>query len=458
MALFHFRIKSDKKPDGSKISAVNHVDYIRREGVFSDVDRTSSFDYFSGNFISSAEIKDACGGLDSFLYRTDDFGCIKNSPDGIEVSENSSPITISIALLLADKVMNHQPLIISGSDDFKKSVINAAISDDLPISFADPLIQNFFLHHKELLLNERHSFISNGGTLVTNRLYPKQCSSPLNSKSIETVAKIGLRLPTLSQLPLVHSESQRTDLLLSSDESCKLEQLSKDLYHHVRWNFSIERKKLAERTADKILENIYENLTHLSAKSHVEYINRENSFAKRGGCIFQSHHLPKWAKDDPKKFFRAADKYEGCGNRRYVEIEFALPNELHTVEQYKQIIDAFIAKHLKDHYFTFAIHEKIGALSNGLRHPHVHIMFSERLIDDVEKIRERSPKIFSSIPPERKKTTHNLLSMKSLIAVRLNPVNGVTILLLLNFAPTLRKSRMTYWLKMGLQFALTTDL
>ena len=56
MALFHFRIKSDKKPDGSKISAVMHVNYIRREGTFSDFDPSTSIDQFSGNFISSAEI------------------------------------------------------------------------------------------------------------------------------------------------------------------------------------------------------------------------------------------------------------------------------------------------------------------------------------------------------------------------------------------------------------------
>ena len=402
MALFHFRIKSDKKPDGSKISAVKHIDYIRREGAFSNVDRTSSIDHFCGNFISSSEIIDACNGIDTLLYRTDDFGSIRNSPNGIELSDNSSPTTISIALLLAHKSMNHQPLIISGSDDFKKSVINAAISDDLPVSFADSDIQNLFIHHKEIIENERYYFISNGGTFVTKRHNTKQCSSPLNSKSIQAVAQIELRLPTLSQLPLVHSESQRTDLLLPSDESRKLEQLAKDLYHNVRWHFSLERKKLAERTADKILDSINENLTQLSAKSHVEYINRENAFAKRGGCIFHAHHLPKWANDDPKKFFRAADKYEGCGNRRYVEIEFALPNELTTVEQYRQIIDPFIDKHLNDHYYTYAIHEKIGALSNGQRHPHVHIMFSERLIDDVEKIKERSPKNFFKYPARKK--------------------------------------------------------
>ena len=103
------------------------------------------------------------------------------------------------------------------------------------------------------------------------------------------------------------------------------------------------------------------------------------------------------------KFFQAADKYEGVGHRRYVEIEFALPNELKTVEQYRQIIDAFIAKHLSDHYYAYAIHNKIGVMSDGQHHPHVHIMFSERLIDDVEKEKERAACNFFKYPARRKK-------------------------------------------------------
>ncbi|MBR6012825.1 MAG: MobA/MobL family protein, partial [Selenomonadaceae bacterium] len=171
---------------------------------------------------------------------------------------------------------------------------------------------------------------------------------------------------------------------------------------NVRFDFSDERKNLAKWTADTILQRIDESQNYVSAHSHVEYINRENAFAHRGGCIFHSHKLPKWAKDDPKNFFKAADRYEGVGNRRYVEIEFALPNELKTVEQFRQIIEPFIEKHLKDHYYAYAIHDKFGELSNQ-RHPHVHIMFSERLIDDVEKIKERSACNFFKYPARKKK-------------------------------------------------------
>ena len=127
----------------------------------------------------------------------------------------------------------------------------------------------------------------------------------------------------------------------------------------------------------------------------------KKKFANRGDCIFTSHHLPTRANDEPKKFFKAADKYEGKNNRRYVEIEFSLPNELTSVEDYKKIIDKFINLHLKDHYYTYAIHDKLGVFSD-IRHPHCHIMFSERLIDDVEKIKERSPENFFKYAARKK--------------------------------------------------------
>ena len=307
MAMFFFRLKSDKKPDGTKVSAVQHVDYIRREGNFAEVEQWEEKNKFVDNFISSAEVKDACGGQNFLLYKTDDFGSIRNSENGIEVTGNFSPTTLAIALTLADKTMNHQPLIISGSPYLKKSVINAALLADLNISFADKFMQYEFTHQKETLENDRKKFVANGGTLVTKRPIPKPAFAPTHAKTIETVAKKGLRLPTLSQINLVHSESEGTDLFLQDDESRQLEQLTKNIYHNVRWNFSSERKKLAEQTAEKIWEHINEHLQQVSAKSHVEYINREKAFANHDGCIFHSHRLPKWEKNDQKKFFRAAD-------------------------------------------------------------------------------------------------------------------------------------------------------
>lgn len=129
------------------------------------------------------------------------------------------------------------------------------------------------------------------------------------------------------------------------------------------------------------------NGAKVSAKAHADYILREGEDSQNSDCIFQGHQLPSWADGLAQKFFSAADRYEDKGNRRYKEIEFSLPNEL-TLEQNREIVDRFIACHLTNHYYAYAIHEKSGAIS-GERHPHVHIMFSERLIDDVEKIKER---------------------------------------------------------------------
>ena len=139
------------------------------------------------------------------------------------------------------------------------------------------------------------------------------------------------------------------------------------------------KKISAKRHADYILRE--------DGKSHADYINREGAQSGRDDCVFKGNQLPKWAEGSPQKFFEAATRYESKGNRRYKEIELSLPNEL-SLEQNRAIVDKFIANHLANHYYAYAIHEKAGELS-GESHPHVHIMFSERLVDDVEKIRER---------------------------------------------------------------------
>ena len=139
-------------------------------------------------------------------------------------------------------------------------------------------------------------------------------------------------------------------------------------------------KVSAKRHADYILRE--------DGKSHADYINREGAQGEKTDCVFKGSQLPKWAKGSAQKFFSAATRYEDKGNRRYKEIELSLPNEL-TLEQNREIVERFIANHVSNHYYAYAIHEKEGKLP-GERHPHIHIMFSERLIDDVEKVSERS--------------------------------------------------------------------
>ena len=101
MAMFHFRLKSDKKLNETKISAVKHVEYIDREGFFAHDEQWKENNKFVGDCITTEETSNALGGLNALLYKTDDFGSIRNTERGLEVTENASLTTISIALMLA---------------------------------------------------------------------------------------------------------------------------------------------------------------------------------------------------------------------------------------------------------------------------------------------------------------------------------------------------------------------
>ena len=149
MTMFHFRLKSDKKPNGTKISAVKHVEYINREGSFSHNEHWQENNKFVGDCITTAQTPNALDGENALLYKTDDFGSIKNSEQGIEVTENASTTTLSIAIMLAAETMNNQPLVINGSPDFHKAVLQTALLAKLPVTFADRLLQKEFERLKE---------------------------------------------------------------------------------------------------------------------------------------------------------------------------------------------------------------------------------------------------------------------------------------------------------------------
>lgn len=77
-------------------------------------------------------------------------------------------------------------------------------------------------------------------------------------------------MPTLSQLSVVHSESEGADVLLQNDESRKLDALAKRINKNVRWDFSQQFLNLAKQTTQEILKNIETKLDNVYAESHVE--------------------------------------------------------------------------------------------------------------------------------------------------------------------------------------------
>lgn len=125
-----------------------------------------------------------------------------------------------------------------------------------------------------------------------------------------------------------------------------------------------------------------------SASAAYDYVTRTDEYADRGldDAIFtESGNLPCWAGEDPAKFWNAADLFERANGRLYVSADFALPLGL---EQDDQIALAReFTKDLTDQErlpYTMAIHA--GRDAADVEHnPHVHLMFSERQNDGIER-------------------------------------------------------------------------
>ena len=396
MACYHFTMKLDRKPDKSPVAAALHLEYIHRTGKFKNIDfrRAIELQKFSGNMICPPKREDSEAVRK--LYQSV-YGSLMDNGIGIEASDGASIETLQIALSLGMKKYG-SVLDVQGSVDYKAKVLVAASEMDLPVTFTDET-----MNHEYLKLRER---TENGRSGARKSRAEREQRAGVRIPCLEPIGKKGTSrrshsLQILSKCGVDAKQERGHGMLLSGNDAIGLEYGQENGHRALRRNLSRGIRIKAERTADEILRR---NNGDIPAASHVDYINRQENYAARGGCIYTSHHLPKWADDSPRKFFHAADQYERANGTRYREIEFALPNEL-SLEQQREIIDTFIDHHLKDFYYAYAVHDKIGAMSNGERNAHVHIMFSERKIDEYEKNHERLPEHFfkqaNSKMPER---------------------------------------------------------
>ena len=120
MATYHLRLKKDTKPDGSRVSATLHAEYVNREGKYQDYDAKREIrEHLSDNYIFTTENKSKDFDVDfAPLYYTDDFGSIAATKKGIQLTRKPSSVTMSIALLIADEASKHSPLSLNGSKKF----------------------------------------------------------------------------------------------------------------------------------------------------------------------------------------------------------------------------------------------------------------------------------------------------------------------------------------------------
>ena len=90
----------------------------------------------------------------------------------------------------------------------------------------------------------------------------------------------------------------------------------------------------------------------------------------------------RWAKDDPRSYWAAADTHERANGRLFREVEFALPRELDEggqIELAREFARRLTRADGERLPYTLAVHRGKG------ENPHAHLMISERANDGIER-------------------------------------------------------------------------
>ena len=139
-----------------------------------------------------------------------------------------------------------------------------------------------------------------------------------------------------------------------------------------------------------------------SALEHAQYIQREGRFTeeKYGEVAARGQaNFPEWAREDPSAFWKASDEFERANGSVYREYELALPREL-SREQQIALVQRFAEQELgTTRAYQWAIHTPNAR--DGKEQPHVHLMFSDRQLDGIERGPEQFFKRYNSKNPER---------------------------------------------------------
>lgn len=140
------------------------------------------------------------------------------------------------------------------------------------------------------------------------------------------------------------------------------------------------------------------------AAPHAAYISRAGRYAnrlERGEALeaTEAGNMPAWAEHDPQQFWLAADANERTNGTTYREMEIALPREL-TPAQRADLVREFVRQEIGNrHAYQWAIHSPTAA--DGKEQPHVHLMFSERQRDGIERDPDQYFKRYNAKAPEK---------------------------------------------------------
>jgi len=138
-----------------------------------------------------------------------------------------------------------------------------------------------------------------------------------------------------------------------------------------------------------------------SAAGRGKYIMREGKkYDDRDDLIATEYgNMPAWAQDNPSAFWKASDKYERANGAVYREHEIALPSEL-TRDQQIELASQLTHELVGNKPFQYAVHGPHASLGDG-ENTHLHLMYSDRMDDGIDRSPEQTFQRYNSQHPER---------------------------------------------------------
>ena len=143
-----------------------------------------------------------------------------------------------------------------------------------------------------------------------------------------------------------------------------------------------------------------------SCVNRFRYITRTAQYANRNDHenevveYVKSGNMPSFCKDRPDQFWEAAELYERKNGRTATSLVLALPKEL-SVEQRIELVEKIVQEVTAEYNFpyTVAIHNHKSAIA-GQDQPHLHLMYSERSVDEHDRTADQFFKRYNDKHPE----------------------------------------------------------
>jgi hypothetical protein len=110
-------------------------------------------------------------------------------------------------------------------------------------------------------------------------------------------------------------------------------------------------------------------------------------------------NMPEWSKENSLQFFQAADKFERAGGRAINTRRLTLPRGIDHPQMERCAIRTRKLLCGDSHPYAWAVHNGIAA--DGGEQPHLHIIWSARELDGIERTQENFFRRYNAAHPDR---------------------------------------------------------